>query len=514
MDLEYYLHYHYANYKKQGVTRGGSGSPIKNWESLIEKQRQNVLRTCQSEVSTEIKDLENCINYFTIGKWDKQNGPIPMTEDQIATIRDYLTQYFINTLDLVDREAAFKSMGGQGVALKHNGQTISQDAIRSMKKSKKGSSTYITTSSNAIQQLNQMMAESQVIMDAFYKNPRKAEGMAVRKQWKKIKRQMQSLRDIMQQSNGKHLPTTKTMKYGGTIQSFYQELRSFAQTIYLQNSLNALSGEFNEQGFMAIAATVEYNTQKIQDKTLGEFIKEFNAKHNTSKQINNMTIQAKLLGVSSEEEYNKLYGKEFGTWSQTDGVATVTLRGGQDKVDANLAIGQFSLKNITFHGDSAGIHLTSSTPLVKTILDEPVFGYHYLNNAIRNVDGDDRNSVRESANMALKKMLLLYAIAGYEHQQGRQKGADYFSVHDKTTGETKIYSIEAILQTIMKKSLPDEIQVKLNGSEFGTTEAIITQRWAETYPVRIASVMNTLKNITASVTLDFSKSKFDPSKNL
>lgn len=514
MSLEYYLHYHYANYKKQGLTLGGSDGAIEDWNSLIQGQRTKILKTCQSEVSAEIKHLENCINYFTTGEWDTQNGPIPITEEQIVTIRNYLEQYFNNALDLIDREAAFKSMGGRGVALKYNGQTISQDAIRSVKSSKKGSGNYITTSANAIQQLNQMMAESQVIINTFYKNPRKAEGMAVRKQWNKVRRQMQSLRDIMQQANGKYLPATKTMKYGGTIQSFYQELRSFAQTIYQQSSLNALSGEFNEQGLIAIAATVEYNTKKIQDKTLEEFIKEFNTEYNTSKKINHMTISASLLGVSSQEEFNNLYGKNFGTWSQTDGISTVTLKGGQDKVDVNLAIGQFSLKNITFHGGNAGIHLTSSTPLVKTILDEPKFGYHYLNNAVRNIGRDDRNSVRESANRALKKMLLLYAIAGYEHQQGTQQGADYFSVHDKVQGKTKIYSIEAILQDIIQKDLPDEIQVKLNGNEFGTAEAIVTQRWAETYPVRIASVMNTLKNITASVTLDFNKNRFDPSKKL
>lgn len=482
------LYYSYAAYAKENSNV--------NWNSLVETQRDSILRKSQQNDAAKLSRLENAINYFTSGKGKIVNGQVPLTENEIQIIKEYLIETFEDQVTLAEK--AFETWGKEGVTLKNQEKEVSQDAIKQMKNSRKGQGILMNTGQGFKDKLTAFQKEAETTVEAFFQNPTTKRGKKVEAMWDRVKVEIAALSQEVEASAGKKIYSN--IGYNKTTKkSWLQDIQEFAKLIYLQDAINLFSGKFYEAGVAAIAATLAYKENKDSNDLL-QYLRDEVQKTNTGMVINNFTIKAELLGVSNKEEFEQFYGSNFGIWNE--GTCTVTLAGGQGKVDVTLDIGNLSLKNLTPYKGYIQPHLVSSTPLVKAVLDEPNFGYHYLNRAIQNIDQteDDRKDTREDANEALRKMLLLYGIAGFQNAQGKNKGADYFMVNNKSTGLTKIYSIKSILERSLHESnYSNKIKVYVNERIFNPTDAIVTQTWSDNYQARLALVMNQLKASTTSV---------------
>lgn len=485
------LYYRYADYAKEnsGVV----------WNSLIEAQRNNILRKSKTSDEEQLLQLENTINYFTKG--EKINGKSLLTDDEIKIIKEYLIETFEDQVVLAEK--AFETWGKEGVTPKKGDQQVPQDAIKQMKNSRKGRGMLMNTKDLAAK-LEDFQKEAQTTVDTFFTNPTTKHGKQVEAMWDRVKTEITALSQEVEASAGRKI-FSNTGYNKITKKSYLQDIQEFAKLIYLQDAISLFSGKFYEAGVAAIAATLAYRGTKGENELL-QYLRDEVQKTNTGMTTSNFTVKAELLGVSNQEEFEQLYGSKFGTWNE--GTCTVTLAGGQQKVDVTLDIGNLSLKNLTPYKGYMQSHLVTSTPLVKAVLDEPDFGYHYLNRAIQNTDQteDDRKDTREDANNALRKMLLLYGMAGFQNAQGKNKGADYLVVNNKNTGLTKIYSIKSILEKVLKQNTDsDQIKVYINGRAFNPTDTIVTQTQDDNYQARLALVMHQLKSSITSVSFVLDK---------
>lgn len=168
--------------------------------------------------------------------------------------------------------------------------------------------------------------------------------------------------------------------------------------------------------------------------------------------------------------------------------ALVSILSSKNKVDMTLEIGQkkanVSLKNYNLHA-GFDIHLVQAAPLLYMIKDESVeFINHYLN-LIADHPMDPRvkiNADYAAAHDAMRMTLLFYALVGYN----QEKQVDTFIIRDKTSHQTKIYSIPQLWSRIEANPSLATVETKDGKS---LSEIVLLNNREITWPKRVSNLL-------------------------
>lgn len=492
MNLQHYLHYNYENYKEHGVSQNGKGSSVSLNEAILHRRQELLGSIKNNNNEANIKALEANVNYFMTGV-KQDNIPITLNENQRKELEELITQKMHEIYNNIEVSYDFSKLAAaQNMnSIKMNNKKIATDAINRVRKSSAGQGkqylslkNFVAISNNFNSQVRQLLNNMEL---AAQGNSEMNSVQELKRKFEDVRKQVNSIRRLYFRSgSSSNVPLNRTMKDGKTVSNYINDIISFANQVMPADLTSNINGDFLEVVTTAIVETMSNKTTKELNEL---FSTGLMPNSYTGKRSYNFMIDCSTM--INKEDLHWFQDATTGiTGSWGEGTSTLTLKGGYDKIDVQADFANLSLKNIRWNENGAGIiHLTGETPLLKTILDEPNLGYHILNQGVQDNNNSRPAAAIQNAQAAMKELLLLYALVGYQHQQHNGQVQFLLANNKNISGGVKIYSMADVVQNKI-----DKIQIVLN-----QPLSSLRQFYApEGYGQRISFVWHQLQSIKAT----------------
>ena len=154
---------------------------------------------------------------------------------------------------------------------------------------------------------------------------------------------------------------------------------------------------------------------------------------------------------------------------------TISLPNG-NRLAQEMGISDFamSLKNYSYGGVNAKIHVLSGTPLLTALsFFTTNFANHYLNLFAETSQGDSFGALQAAYSNELKNTLLIRALMGVRDFQAGFVENDLFVVHDTTSGNFRVWGAAELARDYIINH-PNKITLENNGT---TDDPILTNQW-------------------------------------